>query len=100
MTEIYVVSANESFAAQACAAARARFRCGESQSQRQRHRRINTVKAVYELKRTGRYALVTMCIAGGQGIAAIFERAWHAGAMRPATGQLVAHQPCSLFLSE
>jgi len=58
------------------------------------------VKAVYELKRSGRYALVTMCIAGGQGIAAIFERAWHAGAMRPATGQLVAHQPCSLFLSE
>ena len=34
-----------------------------------------TVKALYELKRTGgRYALVTMCIGGGQGIAAIFER--------------------------
>ncbi|WP_227814165.1 acetyl-CoA C-acyltransferase family protein [Nitrogeniibacter aestuarii] len=32
-------------------------------------------KAVYELQRTGgRYALVTMCIGGGQGIAAIFER--------------------------
>ena len=32
-------------------------------------------KAVYELHRTGgRYALVTMCIGGGQGIAAIFER--------------------------
>ncbi len=36
---------------------------------------ILTVKALYELQRTGkRYALVTMCIGGGQGIAAIFER--------------------------
>ena len=34
-----------------------------------------TVKALYELRRTGgRYALVTMCIGGGQGIAAVFER--------------------------
>jgi len=32
-------------------------------------------KAVYELQRSGgRYALVTMCIGGGQGIAAVFER--------------------------
>jgi acetyl-CoA C-acetyltransferase len=37
---------------------------------------ILTVKALYELERVkGRYALVTMCIGGGQGIAAIFERA-------------------------
>jgi len=36
---------------------------------------ILTVKALYELQRTGaRRALVTMCIGGGQGIAAIFER--------------------------
>ena len=36
---------------------------------------ILTVKALYELQRTGgRYALVTMCIGGGQGIAAIYER--------------------------
>jgi len=36
---------------------------------------ILTVKAIYELHRIGkRYALVTMCIGGGQGIAAIFER--------------------------
>jgi acetyl-CoA C-acetyltransferase len=36
---------------------------------------ILTVKALYELKRTGgKYALVTMCIGGGQGLAAIFER--------------------------
>jgi acetyl-CoA C-acetyltransferase len=36
---------------------------------------ILVVKALYELARTGgRYALVTMCIGGGQGIAAIFER--------------------------
>jgi acetyl-CoA C-acetyltransferase len=37
---------------------------------------IITTKALYELQRIqGRYALVTMCIGGGQGIAAIFERA-------------------------
>jgi acetyl-CoA C-acetyltransferase len=36
---------------------------------------VLTVKALYELQRTGgRYALVTMCIGGGQGISAIFER--------------------------
>jgi acetyl-CoA C-acetyltransferase len=36
---------------------------------------ILTVKALYELERTGaRRALITMCIGGGQGIAAIFER--------------------------
>ncbi|MGA0116204.1 MAG: acetyl-CoA C-acyltransferase, partial [Burkholderiales bacterium] len=36
---------------------------------------ILTVKALYELQRTGgKYALVTMCIGGGQGIAAVFER--------------------------
>jgi len=36
---------------------------------------ILTVKALYELERIDkRYALVTMCIGGGQGIAAIFER--------------------------
>jgi acetyl-CoA C-acetyltransferase len=37
---------------------------------------ILAVKSLYELKRTGgRYALATLCIGGGQGIAAIFERA-------------------------
>jgi short-subunit dehydrogenase len=37
---------------------------------------ILVVKSLYELKRTGgRYALNTMCIGGGQGIATIFERA-------------------------
>jgi acetyl-CoA C-acetyltransferase len=36
---------------------------------------ILAVKTIYELQRTaGRYGLVTMCIGGGQGIAAIFER--------------------------
>ena len=36
---------------------------------------VIAVKALYELERIGgRYALVTMCIGGGQGIAAIFER--------------------------
>ncbi|HEV8502166.1 MAG TPA: acetyl-CoA C-acyltransferase family protein [Casimicrobiaceae bacterium] len=36
---------------------------------------ILTIKCMYELQRTGkRYGLVTMCIGGGQGIAAIIER--------------------------
>jgi acetyl-CoA C-acetyltransferase len=36
---------------------------------------ILAIKALYELKRTGgKRALVTMCIGGGQGIAAVFER--------------------------
>jgi acetyl-CoA C-acetyltransferase len=36
---------------------------------------ILTIKAMYELARTQkRYALITMCIGGGQGIAAIIER--------------------------
>lgn len=36
---------------------------------------IITIKALYELQRiNGRYSLVTMCIGGGQGIAAIYER--------------------------
>jgi acetyl-CoA C-acetyltransferase len=36
---------------------------------------VITVKALYELKRTsGKYAVVSMCIGGGQGIAALFER--------------------------
>jgi len=34
-----------------------------------------TVKALYELQRSGgRYAMVSLCIGGGQGIAALFER--------------------------
>jgi acetyl-CoA C-acetyltransferase len=36
---------------------------------------IIATKAIHELHRTGgRYALATMCIGGGQGIAAVFER--------------------------
>ena len=36
---------------------------------------ILTVKAMHELKRTGgRYAMVALCIGGGQGIAALLER--------------------------
>ena len=37
---------------------------------------IVTVKAMYELHRTGgKYGMVTMCIGGGQGIALAIERA-------------------------
>ena len=36
---------------------------------------ILTIKAMYELQRNGgRYGLITMCIGGGQGIAAVIER--------------------------
>jgi acetyl-CoA C-acetyltransferase len=85
LADIDVIESNEAFAAQACAVA---TELGFDPA------RVNpngsgialghpigatgailTVKAVYELRRTGaRYALVTMCIGGGQGIAAIFER--------------------------
>jgi acetyl-CoA C-acetyltransferase len=41
---------------------------------------ILTIKALYELNRIGKKrALVTMCIGGGQGIAAIFERLFERG---------------------
>ena len=80
-----VIEANEAFAAQACAVSRALefdpdkvnpngsgislgHPVGATGA-------IITIKALYELERiAGRYALVTMCIGGGQGIAAIFER--------------------------
>ncbi|MNQ12102.1 Beta-ketothiolase BktB [compost metagenome] len=83
--DIDVIESNEAFAAQACAVARelgldpARVNpngsgialghpVGATGA-------IIAVKALHELNRIGgRYALVTMCIGGGQGIAAIFER--------------------------
>ncbi|MBB2928496.1 beta-ketothiolase BktB [Paraburkholderia silvatlantica] len=83
--DLDVIEANEAFAAQACAV---------SQELGFDPAKVNpngsgislghpigatgaliTVKALYELQRIGgRYALVTMCIGGGQGIAAVFER--------------------------
>jgi len=83
--DLDVIESNEAFAAQACAVARALeldpakvnpngsgislgHPVGATGA-------IITIKAIYELQRIGgRYALVTMCIGGGQGIAAIFER--------------------------
>lgn len=81
-----VVEANEAFAAQACAVTRDLdldpAKVNPNGSGISLGHPIGatgaliTVKALHELKRTGgRYALVTMCIGGGQGIAAIFERA-------------------------
>jgi acetyl-CoA C-acetyltransferase len=80
-----VVEANEAFAAQACAVAKdlqldpAKLNPNGSGISLGHPigatGALITVKALHELKRTGgRYALVTMCIGGGQGIAAIFER--------------------------
>lgn len=84
--DLSVIESNEAFAAQACAVAReldfdpatvnpngSGISLGHPVGATGA---INVVKAVHELARIGgRYALVTMCIGGGQGIAAIFERA-------------------------
>lgn len=86
LDQLDVIEANEAFAAQACAVTR---QLGLDPAKVNPNGSgislghpvgatgaIVTVKALYELERIGgRYALVTMCIGGGQGIAAIFERA-------------------------
>lgn len=86
VADMDIIESNEAFAAQACAVSRelgfdaakvnpngSGISLGHPVGATGA---INTVKAVYELARTGkRRALVTMCIGGGQGIAAIFERA-------------------------
>ncbi|MBN4665834.1 acetyl-CoA C-acyltransferase family protein [Pandoraea nosoerga] len=83
--DIDVVEANEAFAAQACAVTRDLgfdpAKVNPNGSGISLGHPIGatgaliTVKALHELQRTGgRYALVTMCIGGGQGIAAVFER--------------------------
>jgi acetyl-CoA C-acetyltransferase len=85
LTDIEVVESNEAFAAQACAVAKdLGFDPGKTNPNGSgislghpvgATGTILTVKALYELQRIGgQYALVTMCIGGGQGIAAIFER--------------------------
>ena len=86
ISDLDVIEANEAFAAQACAVSRALefdpakvnpngsgislgHPVGATGA-------IITTKAIHELHRTGkRYALATMCIGGGQGIAEVFERA-------------------------
>ncbi len=83
--DLDVIEANEAFAAQACAVTRDLgldpAKVNPNGSGISLGHPIGatgaliTVKALYELERIqGRYALVTMCIGGGQGIAAIFER--------------------------
>jgi acetyl-CoA C-acetyltransferase len=83
--DLDVIESNEAFAAQACAVAReldfdpakvnpngSGISLGHPVGATGA---IIVTKAIHELHRTGgRYALVTMCIGGGQGIAAIFER--------------------------
>ena len=85
IADLDVIEANEAFAAQACAVSRDLgldpAKVNPNGSGISLGHPIGatgaliTVKALYELQRIGgRYALVTMCIGGGQGIAAIFER--------------------------
>ena len=85
VADLAVIEANEAFAAQACAVAKdlgfPADKVNPNGSGISLGHPIGatgaiiTVKALYELQRVGgRYALVTMCIGGGQGIAAIFER--------------------------
>jgi len=85
LNDIDVIEANEAFAAQACAVIQelgldpakvnpngSGISLGHPVGATGA---IISTKAIYELHRTKRrYALVTMCIGGGQGIAAIFER--------------------------
>jgi acetyl-CoA C-acetyltransferase len=84
VTDLDVIEANEAFAAQACAVTQELgldpAKVNPNGSGISLGHPIGatgaliTVKALYELQRIGgRYALVTMCIGGGQGIAAIFE---------------------------
>jgi len=86
VSDFDVIESNEAFAAQACAVTQelgfdpARVNPNGSGISLGHPvgatGAIITVKALAELQRIqGRYALVTMCIGGGQGIAAIFERA-------------------------
>ncbi|HEY9095318.1 MAG TPA: beta-ketothiolase BktB [Hydrogenophaga sp.] len=86
VSDLDVIEANEAFAAQACAVTKELgldpAKVNPNGSGISLGHPIGatgaliTVKALYELERVqGRYALVTMCIGGGQGIAAIFERA-------------------------
>ncbi len=84
--DLDVIESNEAFAAQACAVAReldfdpdkvnpngSGISLGHPVGATGA---IITTKALHELARVGgRYALVTMCIGGGPGIAAVFERA-------------------------
>lgn len=85
VNDLDVIEANEAFAAQACAVTKGLgldpAKVNPNGSGISLGHPIGatgaliTVKALYELQRIqGRYALVTMCIGGGQGIAAIFER--------------------------
>ncbi len=85
VADLDVIEANEAFAAQACAVSKdlgldpAKVNPNGSGISLGHPigatGAVITVKALYELQRIqGRYALVTMCIGGGQGIAAIFER--------------------------
>jgi acetyl-CoA C-acetyltransferase len=80
-----VIEANEAFAAQAIAVARGLDLNMEKTNPNGgaiglghpigASGAVIATKALYELERIGgRYALVTMCIGGGQGIAVIFER--------------------------
>ncbi|REG50958.1 acetyl-CoA C-acetyltransferase [Paraburkholderia sp. BL6669N2] len=83
--DIDVTEANEAFAAQACAVTRqleldpAKVNPNGSGISLGHPigatGAIISTKAIHELHRiAGKYALVTMCIGGGQGIAAVFER--------------------------
>ncbi|MBV8704564.1 MAG: acetyl-CoA C-acyltransferase family protein [Acetobacteraceae bacterium] len=85
LSDIDVIESNEAFAAQACAVAKDLGFDPEKTNPNGSGISLGhpigatgamlTIKALYELRRSGgRYALVTMCIGGGQGIAAVFER--------------------------
>ena len=85
VADMDVIEANEAFAAQACAVAKELGLDNEKVNPNGSGISLGhpvggtgailVTKAIYELQRTGgRYALITMCIGGGQGIALVIER--------------------------
>jgi acetyl-CoA C-acetyltransferase len=85
VSDMDVIESNEAFAAQACAVAKDLGFDPEKTNPNGGAVALGhpvgatgciiSVKALYELNRIGgKYALATMCIGGGQGIAAIYER--------------------------
>jgi acetyl-CoA C-acetyltransferase len=85
VSDLDLIESNEAFAAQACAVSKEMgFPADKTNPNGSgislghpvgATGAILTTKAIYELQRTGgRYALITMCIGGGQGIAMVIER--------------------------
>lgn len=85
VSDLDLIESNEAFAAQACAVSKEMGFPNDKTNPNGSGISLGhpvgatgailVTKAIYELQRTGgRYALITMCIGGGQGIAMVIER--------------------------